>query len=56
MDIEQNRLQSQFFAFCEYTLSSKLCLPHPKRVAGLSFPQLVHFIVVIPPVNDNLAA
>lgn len=30
--------------------------PSSQRVAGLSFPQLVHFIVVIPPVNDNLAA
>lgn len=29
--------------------------PSSQRVAGLSFPQLVHFIVVIPPVNDNLA-
>ena len=28
--------------------------PSSQRVAGLSFPQLVHFIVVIPPVNDNL--
>lgn len=30
--------------------------PSSQRVAGLSFPQLVHFIVVIPPVNDNLVA
>ena len=30
--------------------------PSSHRVAGLSFPQLVHFIVVIPPVNDNLEA
>ena len=30
--------------------------PSSQRVAGLSFPQLVHFIVVIPPVNDNLEA
>lgn len=30
--------------------------PSSQRVAGLSFPQLVHFIVVIPPVNDNLLA
>mgnify|MGYP002675734123 CR=1 FL=1 len=30
--------------------------PSSQRVAGLSFPQLTHFIVVIPPVNDNLEA
>ena len=30
--------------------------PSSQGVAGLSFPQLVHFIVVIPPVNDNLEA
>lgn len=30
--------------------------PSSQRVAGLSFPQLVHFIVVVPPVNDNLEA